>query len=315
MSDYQHVAVGVMVDERGRVLISQRPQASHQGGLWEFPGGKLEPGESVQQALQRELHEELDIVINLSNCFPLKKLKYHYPEKSVLLDVWSVMNFSGRPRGKEGQKVKWMPINQLAAESFPCANLEIIKALQLPDQIGITGKVESLEDFSCKLEELLARNVKLVQMRQPSLRPDEFALWAECAQALCEKNQARLLVNTSCEEFNKTSAHGLHLNAQRLLQLESRPVTAEQLLGASCHSENELLHAQKIGVDFALLSPVLKTMSHPNNKPLGWDRFREMAALVSMPVYALGGMAGRQLPLARRAGAHGIASISAFWPK
>jgi 8-oxo-dGTP diphosphatase len=128
MSSRLHVAVGVIVDSQNQVLISQRANSAHQGGLWEFPGGKVEPGETVQQALQRELQEELDIAVAGSE--PLLEVSYDYPDKSVLLDVHVVRDYDGKARGLEGQPIAWVIPAALADYTFPAANQPILEAVQ-----------------------------------------------------------------------------------------------------------------------------------------------------------------------------------------
>ncbi len=122
-----HVAVGVISDGGDKVLVARRADHLHQGGLWEFPGGKVEPGETVQQALQRELHEELAIRIDAIE--PLLTIAHDYGDKSVLLDVWWVASFTGEPEGREGQPLRWAAIAELRALEFPAANRAIIDAL------------------------------------------------------------------------------------------------------------------------------------------------------------------------------------------
>lgn len=122
-----HVAAGVIVDRSGRVLIAKRPDHVHQGGLWEFPGGKLDVGETVQQALCRELSEELGITP--LEYRPLLEIRHDYPDKSVLLDVWIVTEFSGNPHGREGQAVEWVKKAQLSQYDFPKANIAILDAI------------------------------------------------------------------------------------------------------------------------------------------------------------------------------------------
>ena len=125
-----HVAVGVLRNSAGEILISLRHPDSHQGNLWEFPGGKVEQGESVQAALLRELREELGIVIGASS--PLVEIAHDYPDKSVLLDVWLIDSFSGEPHGAEGQALAWCAPDRLKEYAFPAANDPIVEAcLQL----------------------------------------------------------------------------------------------------------------------------------------------------------------------------------------
>ena len=132
MNEYLHVAVGVILNESGDVLVSKRSKKSHMGGFWEFPGGKVEPGESVSDALIRELNEELGISIQPHDTFPLIKIKHQYPEKTVLLDVWTVAGFEGNPSGQEGQALKWQKLEDLDFKVFPPANKRIISLLQIP---------------------------------------------------------------------------------------------------------------------------------------------------------------------------------------
>lgn len=123
-----HVAVGVLFDAGGRVLIARRKRDAHQGGLWEFPGGKVEAGESVLTALRRELLEELDVQVN--DAEPLMQIAHDYGDKRVLLDVWRVIDFNGEAQGKEGQPLAWVNTEQLGDYTFPQANFAIVDSLQ-----------------------------------------------------------------------------------------------------------------------------------------------------------------------------------------
>jgi 8-oxo-dGTP diphosphatase len=123
-----HVAVGVVGDGADRILISKRADHLHQGGLWEFPGGKVETDETVEQALQRELWEELAIEVIAQQ--PLLKIEHDYSDKAVLLDVWWVSAFAGEPQSREGQPLRWVDIAALHEFEFPAANQPIIAAVQ-----------------------------------------------------------------------------------------------------------------------------------------------------------------------------------------
>ena len=123
-----HVAVAAIINTNEEVLLSLRQSHQHQGGLWEFPGGKVECGEAVVDALQREIDEELGLTITQAQ--PLIKVPYDYDDKSVLLDVWQVEQFDGIPQGQEGQTLRWCAISELIAGDFPAANVPIIAALQ-----------------------------------------------------------------------------------------------------------------------------------------------------------------------------------------
>lgn len=123
-----HVAVGVVVNRERQILVARRHENQHQGGLWEFPGGKVGAGESVQEALKRELREEVNIVVR--ECASLLKISHDYGDKQVLLDVWYVNVFSGEARGCEGQPVRWVSVAELDAMEFPAANCGIISAVR-----------------------------------------------------------------------------------------------------------------------------------------------------------------------------------------
>ena len=133
-----HVAVGVVRNEKGELLIAQRPDHLHQGGCWEFPGGKVESNESTEQALYRELKEEL--AIEVTQAEPLIVIPFEYSEYHVVLNVWQVMQFTGDPLGQEGQPIAWVSEAQLGEFTFPEANRAIITAIRLPSCYMITGK-------------------------------------------------------------------------------------------------------------------------------------------------------------------------------
>jgi 8-oxo-dGTP diphosphatase len=304
-----HVAVAAILDSQGRVLVSRRHDHVHQGGLWEFPGGKLEPGEAVLTGLARELREEL--AIRLLRSQPLIKITHHYPDRSVLLDVHRVLEFAGEPRGVEGQPLRWQAPAAMQARDFPAADRPIITALQLPDRYLITGADAGRPDeFLQRLENALQQGLSLVQLRAHALPDAAYNRLAEAALALCRGYQARLLLNRSGQLL--TGADGVHLTRHQLAACRERP-RVDGWVGASCHDLRELRLAERMGLDYALLSPVEPTASHPDAIPLGWTRFAQWVAGVNLPIYALGGVGLESLERAKQAGAQGVAGISAFW--
>jgi len=311
-SRFTHVAVAAIVNERQQVLVSLRSDHAHQGGLWEFPGGKLEPGESVQDALRREIREELGIGI-VSAC-PLIRIPYRYPDKAVLLDVWKVDAYEGVAHGREGQVVEWLALDELAGRAFPAANRPIIHALQLPPAYLITPEPSAgAEAFLRQLRASLDAGIRLVQLRARSLKRPEYEVLARQAVELCRSCQARILLNSDPQLAQRLEADGVHLNAERLAGAARRPLGDDFWVAASCHGPEDLLKAQRIGADFAVLSPLSNTASHPDAVPLGWVRFQRWVDGCSMPVYALGGMTRSDIDAARRNGAQGIAAIRALW--
>lgn len=307
-----HVAVGVIVDAAGRVLIALRPEGVHQGGLWEFPGGKCEPGEGVEDALRRELHEELGITVLRQQ--PLCMIRHHYGDKEVLLDVHRVDRFSGDPVGREGQPIRWASVDTLEPTQFPAANRPIIKRLQLPRIVAITGSARSDEDFFDRLARLLETSPTLLQLRCPELDSSALRERAERCLTLCRRQGVRLQINADPSLLGGLDVDGVHVNARTLMMLQHRPVADTQLFSASCHNLAELRQAETLQADFAFLSPVAATASHPEQAALGWPAFRALASAVHVPIYALGGLGPQDIETALEYGAAGIAGISAFWP-
>lgn len=307
-----HVAVAAIVNNKNQVLIAKRPNHVHQGGLWEFPGGKLEDNETVDQALVREIKEELNISVQESEL--LIKINHFYKDKSVLLDVQLVKKYTGNPVGAEGQLVKWEKISALREADFPKANKNIIAALKLPDLYMITGEFESKKIFRKKLRSSLKKGEKIVQLRCKHIKNSKnYIDLAEIAKSICDEFNVILLLNTTVENFNKSRASGLHLNSRSIFQYKSRPISNDKILSVSCHNEEEIKQAELLNADIVLLSPVKETLSHPDVKGMGWVNFKDIKNSVSFPVYALGGMKQEDLSKAKESGAQGIASISMLW--
>jgi len=316
MSDIVHVAVAVIINEADEVCITLRHQHSHQGGLWEFPGGKIEPGESVEQALTREIKEELGLAITSSR--PLITINHDYADKKVCLHVKRVLAYQGQAKGLEGQQLKWLPVDQLSPDKFPAANQPIITAVQLPDKYLITGKFSNEDEFLAKLATALDDGIRLVQLR---LKPGNLTVGkvpalVQQASSLCAQADAKLLFNIPPEYLEAVDLsgivfHGYHADSKTLNSLPQRP--EGRLFSASCHNEKELLKAIKLAADFAVLSPVQKTASHPEMAAMGWQKFSDLLEICPMPVYALGGVSTDDIAQACSHGAQGVAAISAFW--
>jgi len=307
-----HVVTAVIRDGNQQVLIAKRHEYAHQGGLWEFPGGKLDMGESREQALVRELLEELGI--QATRYRPLIQIPYQYPEKSVLLDVWEVTAWQGQPHGKEGQLIQWVRERQLRNYDFPEANIPIINACQLPPHYLITPAVGEDENvFIQQLQAALASGISLVQYRQKALPADQFESLASRVVQACRTAGARIILNSGPELAERLQADGLQLNANELMSLARRPLSDQYLVAASCHNQAEIQRAGELGLDFALLSPVQKTATHPQAQPIGWDQFENIVGQASLPVYALGGVTTLDTERAWLAGGQGISAIRALW--
>jgi 8-oxo-dGTP diphosphatase len=308
-----HVAVGAIADRQGRILLARRPRQAHQGGRWEFPGGKLEPGEGLENGLARELREEVGIRVIASE--PLIRVHHDYDDRQVLLDVRRVTRYAGRPHGCEGQPLRWQYPADMDPDAFPAADRPIIQALRLPDRMLITGADPTRPDaFLQRLAHALDDGVRLVQLRAPELDAAAYRALAEAALALCRSHGATLVLNPPVHPEGLPDGAGLHLNSRRLWRLPARPLPPGRLVGASCHGAEDLRRSAQLGLDYALLSPLRPTASHPEASPLGWVRFAELVEPAALPVFALGGLQPEDIPVARRNGGQGIAAIRGLWP-
>ncbi|WP_246009182.1 Nudix family hydrolase [Vreelandella nanhaiensis] len=308
-----HVAAAAMISaDQKKVLIARRPSNVDQGGLWEFPGGKLAPYETGLEGLKRELHEELGVEIIRAQ--PLIRVHHEYPDKHILLDVWQVHEFAGEPFGREGQAVRWVPMEELVNYPFPAANLPILRAVMLPTEYLITMEEADEARFDAFLERALQEdNIRLVQLRAKELDEAGYVARAERALKLCRQYGASLLLNGEPKLLEQVDADGIHLTSERLMELDRRPIAESKWLSASTHNQAQLSQAAVLGCDFVTLSPLRTTPSHPEVAPMGWHDFQQLVERAGMPVFALGGMTRFDANHARAVGAQGIASIRDFW--
>ncbi|MGN6790050.1 MAG: Nudix family hydrolase [Rhodanobacteraceae bacterium] len=294
------VAAGILTDTLGRVLLMQRLPGKHLAGLWEFPGGKLEPGETVERALIRELKEELDV--DVIGSAPLISLPWRYPEKSVRLHALRVTEWRGEPRAREGHPLQWLAPRDMDIAAMPPADAPIVAALRLPSYyvISVTEGFAGTADSEA-----------LWQLRMPRADRDTVRRNADRALRADSGLRGSLLVNHDIELARELGL-GVHLKARQLRELRERPLPRDAWVGASCHDAEELELAADLGADFATLSPVRPTASHPAATPLGWECFARLVADARLPVYALGGAGPDDLERARAVGAQGVAGIRAF---
>ncbi len=293
------------------MLITQRRSGTHLAGLWEFPGGKLEPGETRMTALSRELSEELGVEV--THAEPLIRIRHHYLQRDVLLDVWEVNQYQGQAFGREQQPLKWVFPKDLGSYNLPPANTPILKALLLPDYYAILdADNQSTANLHNQLRYNAANQCSLFLLRSKTLDSERYNRLAIDLIQLSIKLQVKLLLNSSVDQVINLGAAGLHLSTQAACLLNIRPLARELLLGVSCHNLSELQIAQRLDADFALLSPVQHTQSHPESTPLGWQQFSMLVDQINVPVYALGGLTHSDLIEAKQYGAQGLAGISVF---
>jgi 8-oxo-dGTP diphosphatase len=308
-----HVVAGVLRDAGDRILLAQRQPDKHLAGLWEFPGGKCEPGEAAVDALARELREEIGIVVESAR--PLIGVPHAYPGENILLDVWQVTQYSDAVHPREGQRLAWVELDAIDRVDMPPADRPAITALRLPDRYLITpalapGETEALLRG---IERACRKGIRLIQMRLPEWPRDQIAAAARAARETCREHGARLLLNGDWQLAAILGLNGVHLPARIAATLTQRPLPAGYWVGVSCHDAAELAHATRIGADFATLSPIYETPSHAQSPALGWERFAELVAEATLPVFALGGLEPDDIDAARMSGAQGIAAIRALW--
>lgn len=309
------VAAGLIMRPDGQLLLGQRPEGKPWAGWWELPGGKLEPGETVLQALARELQEEIGITVTQSRRWVT--YVHVYPHTTVRLAFCFVTGWTGEPRSLENQRLEWVdPAKASVVGELLPATLPPLRWLQLPTSYGISNaqNLAGLPAFLDRLDRALAGGLKLVQWREPAW-PDGPASASlhdamRRALALCRKAGARMLVNSAHPASWWREADGVHLRAADAAALQGRPELADgALVGVSTHTPAEVAHARELGADFAVLGPVAATASHPDQAPMGWDGFVLNSADAGLPIYALGGQSPATLRDAQQHGAHGIAAI------
>ena len=306
-----HVVAGVITDARGRILLARRTVGRDLAGLWEFPGGKVDPGETPEQALARELREELGIEARIGA--PVIEVPQQYPHKRLRLDVRRVAAWSGTMKALDGQALAWVPPAKLAAYPMPPADKPVVAALGAPDRYLITPVPEDTARWLAGLEAALAAGIRRVQLRAPGWDGPRWHALVEQAVARCLETGAEVLVNGDIA-LAEACGVGVHLRAVQLTDLAARPLPPGRPVFASCHDAAELARAEALGCDAAVLGPVLPTASHPGAPTLGWDGFAALREQVALPIYALGGMSPAHIDEARRHGAQGVAAIRGLWP-
>ena len=322
-----HVVAGVLFDAMGRVLVARRPNGSHLGGLWEFPGGKLRPGELRGDGLVRELAEELGV--RVLSARPLIWVEHRYPDRDIVLDVWSVGSYTGEPHGREGQRVEWRDARSLEAAEFPPADAPVLTALRLPRRYLVTPDPgRNWSTFLERLADRVDQGFDLVQLRAKSLEMPALVELGRQAAEICRLGGAKLLVNAVPEVARRCGAAGVHLTSRRLARLVREPPTrggdllpasestsaaTRFLVGASCHDADDIGRARAAGCDFAVLGPVRATPTHPGAPVLQWDGFTRLARGAGMPVFAIGGLGNDDIAAALHGGGQGVAAIRAFW--
>ena len=304
------VAAAVIMRPDGYFLLTSRPEGKPYAGHWEFPGGKIEEGESAVDALSRELYEELGIQVRWA--YPWITRVFTYSHATVRLHFYRVVEWEGEPFAREQQTLSWQIADHLTVSPLLPANLPVLRALALPPIYAITNAAELGEAAMLqKLEHALQQGLKFVQIREKTMSSASFRWLASEIIERAHASQAKVLLNSDVSLSRELGADGVHLTTAQLMSLTSRPEVP--WCGASCHNAEELYQAEKLGLDFVVLGPLSPTLSHPGIAALGWRRFAALIRDYSLPVYALGGLWMSDLAIAQEQGGHGIAMMRAVW--
>ncbi len=300
------VAVAVITRSDGSFLLARRPEGKPYAGYWEFPGGKVEPGESSLHALNRELMEELGIHIELA--YPWITRVFTYAHATVRLYFYKLVKWHGELHAYENQELFWQSAGEVGVAPMLPANVPVLRALNLPPVYIITNAAElGVQVSLMQIESSFQQGSRLVQIREQVMIKDELRAFAHQVVELAHRHGAQVLVNDDVELSREIGVDGVHFSSVQLMGLSSRPNT--NWCGASCHNSEELFHAEQLGMDFVVLGPVLPTLSHPGSAPLGWRKFAALIHDFSLPVYALGGLRLEDLTTAWEHGGHGIAMM------
>jgi 8-oxo-dGTP diphosphatase len=304
------VAAAVIERPDGSFLLGRRAPDTFYPGYWEFPGGKVEAGETPRQALVRELHEELEIEV--VEATPWIVREHVYEHAHVRLHFFRVTEWRGEIKDHVHSALEWQKPGATSVSPMLPANAPVLAALALPDVYGVTHAHEiGVSPQLTLLERALQNGLRLVQLREAKLPADQREAFAAAAVALCHRHGARLLVNGDAQLAWAVGADGLHLTGEQLKGLRGRPNFP--LVAASCHDAAELKRAVEQGLDFAVLGAVKPTATHPGHPELGWQAVAKLLENYALPVYAIGGLGREDLSNARRSGAHGIAAIRSVW--
>jgi len=306
------VAAAVIVAADGRVLLAQRPSGKAYAGYWEFPGGKLESGETPRHALDRELAEELGLVVR--RAAPWLVQRYRYPHAHVELHFFRVFEWDGNPVGRDGQAFAWQVPGRFDVLPLLPANTVVMRSLLLPSVYGITMADEMGEvAFLARAKAAIAAGLALIQLREKAWTVERQHAFAQALVALAQTRGAKVLLNGEAHLSQAWGCAGVHMSAAALARATGRPGSAGMLCAASCHTRAEIVRAGALGLDFAVLGPVLATPSHPGLPGMGWGGFAAIAAEAPLPIFALGGLTRRDLDVAIAHGAHGVAVRRAAW--
>jgi 8-oxo-dGTP diphosphatase len=308
------VAVAVVFNFHGEVLWSCRPSGKPYAGYWEFPGGKVEDGETVWQALVRELKEELGILATQGG--PWFCIEHDYEHANVRLHLHRVWCFEGQPKALEQQQLTWASLSHSGLSPILPATEPLLPVLAQPIIMALSNYEVDFDRCAKRLESnlhTLLHSTVYVQFRETRLKGKQLLRAFQHCQALCQETGHTLLLNSNTwlnlQAYFVDLPCPLHLTE---LDLLSGQFVGLPCAGASVHSADSLSLAFRRGLSYAVLGSVKNTDSHPGLEGMGWQKFQEITQTSRLPVYAIGGLGFRDLHTAWQHGAHGVAMLSQF---
>lgn len=308
-----HVACGALRDVSGRVLLVERPAGKIAALKWEFPGGKIEPGESPRDALVRELQEEIGIEVREAR--PLILFTHEYEERVVTLHTWLITVWSNEPEPREAQRFSWQrPEATHGLDVLPTVD-PILRALRLPEHYVFTPPGADLDFILANLAQLPAR--ALLRLRLPEVGDVAYEAMAGALSESTANAGLRLVIDRGEAMARRVRAAGVHFTQAQLMAVPTGAPLAPSTLWrfASCHDAESLRHASALGLEGVVIGSVKTTPTHPGGAILGWDGFAALTQHSNLPAYAIGGLDATDREHAFARYAQGIAGISAYWSR
>ncbi len=308
------VVAGVIGDDRGQVLIAQRPRHKHHGGLWEFPGGKQEPGEPPHEALVRELQEELGVQVLRSVPFCL--IREPRPDRSLALATRRVLAYGGVPNALEHEAIAWVLPQKLHEYDLAPADRRIASALAWPTHLAISPGPESFApgEWPALIDRSIERGAGRIHLRGGEGRWSDHLGLAEMIANQVREARIPLAVHDDLGLAARLSAEVLHLSERAAQSITAELARqAAPIVGLSVHADTDPDRLRALAPDYLLIGNVKVTQSHPGRAGLGWSGYRAIADHFDAPAYAIGGLGSIDGIDAFEHGALGVASISAFF--
>tara|TARA_B100000767_G_C19757817_1_gene533814 strand:+ start:1152 stop:2123 length:972 start_codon:yes stop_codon:yes gene_type:complete len=305
-----NVSVAVLINTNHQVLFAQRPPSKPWEGWWEFPGGKIEKNETSVDALYREIYEEIGVKITQFENWVTRS--FTFGGNHITLHFFKVFKWEGEVTPKENQKLVWTYLRKPKVSPILPANLFIQKAFDIPKYYAITNLSEiSKKVFFNQLQKKISDGLKMVQVREKNISRNEFKIFSTEVIKVCKRKNVKVIINSDVNLAYELKADGVHLTSEDLLNIKILP--KDLIVSASCHTKEEVDFADKLNINFLVLSAVKKTLSHPGIQPIGWNKFRKIVSVVNTPIFALGGLGTNDYEVALKSGAIGIASQRLIW--